>query len=468
MNVWPLRFADVGRDALLFCDEAGGFFRSDDAFLERYANDILTEADRDFLLEGGHGFEGEGDRHHVGFAARWAKRQFVPGPRDYIILVPTLRCDLACRYCQVSRVNANALGFDWTEATLEATLTLLGSLSSDQIKIEFQGGEPLLRLDLLSRARDFCRERFRAAEFVVCTNLQNVSEEAWAFLAAPDTFVSTSFDGDALTHTRQRTFDPAQTTAFLANLERAMSTLGAGKVSALPTIDPEDPPEPAAIIASFAQLGLRSIYLRPVNYHGFARKRFGQGDPELWNNYYQRFIDALIAYNASAAEPMEEYYLSHCLRRIFHAGHHGHVDLRNPNVLGADYLVVDHDGTLYPTDEARMMTRVGQIDLSIGSVFGGLNQERLQILNANADNNFHEDCGQCAFQPFCGVDVIDDLSRYGRIDLPKHETIFCRRHMALFTRIFDLIYSEDAATHRSLAAWLGVPSFDPALAAVHA
>ncbi|MEX0407314.1 His-Xaa-Ser system radical SAM maturase HxsB [Aquibium sp. LZ166] len=468
MKVWPLRFTEVGQEALLFCDEAGVFFRSDESFLTRYARAELSEQDRQFLLEGGHAFMEEGDRHYLGFAARWAKRQFMPGSMDYVILVPTLRCDLACSYCQVSRVNANARGFDWSEETLGATLAFLDRLSTKRIKIEFQGGEPLLRLDLLEHARAFCRKRFVSAEFVVCTNLQNVSDEAWAFLDAPDTYLSTSFDGDVVTHTRQRTYDPARTATFIGNLERAISVVGPEKVSALPTIDPTNGPAPETIIASYARLGIRSIYLRAVNYQGFARKRFGRGDDGCWNQYYDRFIEALLVHNASSDTMMEEYYFTHCLRRIFRGGHHGHVDLRNPNLLGVDYLVVDFDGTLYPTDEARMMTRVGQIDLSIGSVSGGIDGEELATLNAAADNNFHEDCSHCAYQPFCGVDLIDDLSRYDRIDLPKHETAFCRRHTAIFRKAFELIYRNDEAARSSLAAWLDVPAFDPALAPVHA
>ena len=468
MTVWPLRFAEIGQDALLFCDEAGSFFRSDDGFLTRYAKAELSEQDRQFLVDRGHAFVHEGDRHYFGFAARWAKRQFLPGPMDYIILVPTLRCDLACSYCQVSRANENARGFDWSETTLDATLALLDRLSTKRIKIEFQGGEPLLKLDLLERVRDFCRKKFASAEFVVCTNLQNVSDEAWTFLDAPDTYVSTSFDGDVLTHTRQRTFDPARTAAFIGNLERAISMFGPKKLSALPTIDPNDAPSPETIIASYARFGIRSIYLRPVNYQGFARKRFGRGNEAQWNDYYSQFIEALLVHNASSDTIMEEYYFTHCLRRIFRGGHHGHVDLRNPNLLGMDYLVVDFDGTLYPTDEARMMTRVGQIDLSIGSVSTGIDQGKLATLNEAADNNFHEDCSHCAYQPFCGTDLIDDLSRYNRIDLPKHETAFCRRHTAIFAKVFELIYRGDEAARRSLAAWLDVPAFEPALAPVHA
>ncbi|MDT9694272.1 4Fe-4S cluster-binding domain-containing protein, partial [Streptomyces sp. P9(2023)] len=82
---------------------------------------------------------------------------------------------LTCGYCQVSRVSETAKGFDWNEETLEAVLQFLNQLSTTSIKIEFQGGEPLLRLDILEKVRAFCRQRFESAQFVVCTNLQNLS-----------------------------------------------------------------------------------------------------------------------------------------------------------------------------------------------------------------------------------------------------------------------------------------------------
>ena len=39
-----------------------------------------------------------------------------------------------------------ARGYDWDE-TLADVLRFLDSLETDQIKVEFQGGEPLLRID---------------------------------------------------------------------------------------------------------------------------------------------------------------------------------------------------------------------------------------------------------------------------------------------------------------------------------
>lgn len=37
MRTWPLKFRELSQDELLFVDDAGGYFRADGAFLERYA-----------------------------------------------------------------------------------------------------------------------------------------------------------------------------------------------------------------------------------------------------------------------------------------------------------------------------------------------------------------------------------------------------------------------------------------------
>ena len=232
MNIFPLKFraVDVG---ILFADDAGGFFKSDSGFLHRYVSSQLHVSDTQFLVRNGHAFQTTEDLAYTAFSYRWAHRLYQPGPLDYVILVPTLRCNLACGYCQVSRVNEDTPGFDWTPKVLQSVLEFLGSLPRRTLKVEFQGGEPLLALDALIRVRDFCRDHFDKVEFVVCTNLQSVSDEAWAFLADDDTFISTSLDANRATHLRQRTVTEAKTEEFLGNLRRAIEKFGNRKVSAL-------------------------------------------------------------------------------------------------------------------------------------------------------------------------------------------------------------------------------------------
>lgn len=465
MNVWPLKFREAKSGGLIFSDDAGGFFRSDANFLDRYANGRLNDGDLSFLADGGHSYSENMDLSHTSFAYRWARHQSVRQNLSYVILVPTLRCNLSCGYCQVSRAAENASGYDWTEEKLVEVLGFLDGLETNEIKVEFQGGEPLLRVDLLARVRDFCRSRFDQSQFVVCTNLQNLGEAEWLFLASDDTFISTSLDGDRKTHERQRTETAERTDIFFENLATAFARFGPGKISALPTVDVDRPPDFKALIDNFERFGIRSIYLRPINHQGFARRLKPKPDVLFrWNKLHGEFIETLIDHNFRTSRLVEEYYFSLCLRRVLRLGVDSHVDLRNPNFFASDYIVVDYDGRLYPTDEARMLSRIGQIDLSVGSVSDGIEYAKVELLNGSAFNNFDPDCIHCAYQPFCGSDPIDDISRYGRIDLPRNETWFCGRQLSIFDKIFELLYRDDEATRLSIAHWAGVASW-PSLAA---
>lgn len=443
----------------LFVSDAGGFFAGSPAFVGRLEKEALTNEDLIALRELGCRIEDDDLLGSCAHARGVAQRLSQAGQLDYLILVPTLRCNLACSYCQVSRVAQAARGFDWDDSTLEAVLQIINELKTDRVKIEFQGGEPTLRPDLIRAVIDRCA-RFARREFVICTNLQRLDDEILAIFDAPEVFISTSLDGDTATHGRNRTQSDEGTADFLANLEMVIARYGPKKVSALPTVDPDNPPSADELIDAYARHGIDSIFLRPINYQGFARKRHARSREQDsgWRRYYEAFVRRLIERNwRDRGRVLEETYLSVALRRIFRPGQDRHVDLRNPNPMGHDYIVIDHDGCVYPTDESRMLSRSGIVDLAIGDVFTGWSTETRDILNRHATNQFDSACTRCAFQPFCGRDIVDDLARYGRIDLPRHETAFCRRHMHLFGFIFELIYSDDPAVQYSLARWLRLP-----------
>lgn len=459
MSFAPFRLRELEDGGTLMVSDAGRFAMASDGLVDRLADEALTASDLGALSAAGLLIRDDDPLARAAHVRGVADRIAPAGALDYLILVPTLRCNLSCSYCQVSRVSASAPGYDWGDDTLEAVLALIDGLAATRVKIEFQGGEPTLRPDLIRAVIDRCA-RFDHAEFVVCTNLQRVDAEVSAILERPDVFVSTSLDGDVATHARQRTGSAVATGTFLANLRGLIDAHGPRKVSALPTVDPSAPPDPDALIDAYAGLGLDSVFLRPINFQGFARKRHAasrEQDGE-WRRYYERFVRRLIERNwEDRGRVLEETYLSIVLRRIFRPGAERHVDLRNPNPMGVDYVVIDHDGTVYPTDEARMLARSGVVDLSIGDVRSGWDGPRRDLLNASSTNQFDPDCLRCAYQPYCGRDVVDDLARYGRINVPRRDTEFCRRHLHVFDFAFELIYSADEAVAHSLSRWLRLP-----------
>lgn len=457
---WPLKFRDCD-GGVIVADDAGGWFKSSHQFVERLAGGRLTENDDQFLLSSGHAFRNDGDMYQRSFVKRWLARR-MPRSRslDYLIVVPTLRCNLACEYCQVSRAAENAHGYDWDENTTQAVVAFIDRLTSKNVTIEFQGGEPLLRLDLLERVRDFARRRFDEVRFVVCSNFQAVDDSAWGFFESEDTFLSTSIDGPPDVHSRQRTRNAFLTQKTFDNISEFRRRFGNNRLSALPTVDPTDPPDLAELVETYASFGLNSIFLRPVNYQGFARRLMASPTGHSkWASLHSRFIDLLVERNFRTGQVVEEFYFSTALRRVLFPSATGNVDLRNPNPVGRDYLVIDYDGVLYPSDEARMVARTGQIDLAIGTVSDGVDNERLISLNASSLNDMDPDCVHCPYQAFCGTDNVDSISRYGRIDLPRPDTWFCQRHTELFDKVFELLTSADEKVVFSLKAWSGLQTW---------
>src|SRR5438067_663823 len=67
------------------------------------------------------------------------------------LFVVTLRCEHSCPYCQVSRQSENKSAFDMSEETALRALDLTFRTPAEAIKIEFQGGEPMLNFPLIKQ-----------------------------------------------------------------------------------------------------------------------------------------------------------------------------------------------------------------------------------------------------------------------------------------------------------------------------
>lgn len=455
----PLRFRRLDSDTLIFADEAGRFFTGNPDLAIRLVEGRLSERDKDYLKSRGMVIDCE-DVNETAFLHTLARRMEPPAQLSYVILVPTLRCDLSCAYCQVSRAAKNARGYDWDETTLASTIAYLDKNGGKTIQIEFQGGEPTLRMDLIERVAQFARQRFEKPRFVICTNLSNLDNDLRAFIEQEDVSISTSLDGPIWLHQKQRTETEPTTNAFLRNLREACR-LAPGRVHALPTLDVDALPSPNELLDAFDEFGLRSIYLRPVTYHGFARKRHPTSvayDPR-WAAFYERVIEEIINRNQDAKDdPWEEFYLSHLLKRLLRPGENSHADLRSPNWLAYDHQVIDFNGQIYPTDEARMLARSGLIDLSVGHVSSGIDDERRRSLQSNAFNAFDPWCSRCPYQAACGIDPIDDIARHGFVGAAKPSTTFCQRHLHLFDLAMKLLNSPDSAVRATLSKWLSLPA----------
>ena len=109
--------------------------------------------------------------------------------RDFTSLhmvVPTLRCNSSCIYCQVARKDMDADSVDMSKETARKVVKLIFQSPSQYIKIEFQGGDPSTNFPMvkyiIEEAETLNILKRKNLEFIICTNISLLDEEMVEYL----------------------------------------------------------------------------------------------------------------------------------------------------------------------------------------------------------------------------------------------------------------------------------------------
>lgn len=384
------------------------------------------------------------------------------------MFVVTLRCDHSCRYCQVSRVTSDRVKFDMTPEIARRAIDHVFRSPAERLKIEFQGGEPLLNFELVESIVELAQERNvhegRQLEFVVATNLVPLTTMMLEFMAAHGVFVSTSLDGPAFLHDVNRPRPGSNSHELVTEkISLVRERLGRDHVSAIMTTTERSLDHPRAIIDEYVRLGFDAVFLRPISPYGFAVRtgEAAQYQMERFLRFYREGLDYVIELNRGGL-PMLEIYAQIILRKILTPFATGYVDLQAPagTVLGA--VAYNYDGRVYASDEARMLAAMGDDSFCLGHVdddydalFGG---EVAQALAAGSVMESLPGCSDCAFLPFCGADPVFHYRTQGDAIGRKPTSAFCQKNMAIIGLLLSLLKDGDDFTRQLLTSWgTGIP-----------
>ena len=108
---------------------------------------------------------------------------------------------------------------------------------------------------------------------MIATNLAVITDDMLDYCKAKDIYISTSLDGPADLHNRNRPRpggDSYQRT--IAGINKVRNVLGRDKVSALMTTTQGSLPRVKDIIDEYVRSGFDRIFLRPLSPYGFAIK----------------------------------------------------------------------------------------------------------------------------------------------------------------------------------------------------
>ncbi len=463
----PFRFLRWQDDEVLLVNDVGeSTFLGNDAFRRFVARD-LKRLDQDYRELKRKHFLLDADSTVALelLATKYRTRKsFLEGFTGLHMFVVTLRCDHTCRYCQVSRVSQDRRRFDMSEATARRAIRLMFRSPSPRLKVEFQGGEPLLAFD---RVRFIVEETLRRNEsegrdlqFVVTTNLALLDDSILSFFRDHEILISTSLDGPAHIHNANRP-RPGRDSHQIAmrHLDKARSVLGHDRVSAIMTTTQRSLESPREIVDEYLRRGFDSIFLRPISPYGFA-VRTGEAsryETEQFLKFYKTALAHIIELNR-LGEDLVEVYAQILLTRILTPFASGYVDLQSPAGAGLSAVAYNYDGDVYASDEARMLAAMGDSSFRLGNVhrdsyrqiFGG------QTLRALAESSVLETlpgCADCAFQPYCGADPIFHHTTQGDAVGHRPTSRFCAWNMEILRHLFDYLRGDDPFVRRLFMSW---------------
>ncbi|MBI5623316.1 MAG: radical SAM protein [Elusimicrobia bacterium] len=121
-----------------------------------------------------------------------------------LTLILTRACQLACAYCRMNRDPGAVM----EEPVLRRAVDLLMAGPSPQVALDFSGGEPLLRFDLLRRgllyAEEAAKAKAKRLRLDLSTNSLLLDERKAGFLIEHGARIHVSSDGSLATHRRNR------------------------------------------------------------------------------------------------------------------------------------------------------------------------------------------------------------------------------------------------------------------------
>jgi uncharacterized protein len=453
----PFRFTALNEREYVLTNQAGEFLILDRAALEALVRHRLSAAEAVYSDLKSKQFVMDEDSSIAMDLLPLKVRTKLRRLADFTglhIFVVSLRCEHSCPYCQVSRQSDDRLAFDMSPETAEKALALVFRSPSPAIKIEFQGGEPLLNFALIrfivQRAEAWNLAECRNLQFVIATNLALVTDEILEFCRAHDILISTSLDGPADLHNANRprpghdSYERA-----VAGIKRARVTLGRDRVSALMTTTKASLGRVRDIIDEYVAQGFGGIFLRAMSPYGFAIKTkwFAAYDADEWLKFYFDGLDYILALNRSGYA-FTEFYAATILAKMLTPFEPGFVDLRSPAGIGMGAIVYNYDGDIYASDESRMLAEMGDKTFCIGNVHRDRYEDILlsDALLTPIEESFAASapmCSDCAFEPYCGADPVFHHATQGDFVGRKPLSAFCTRNMAIFRRLITLMREND-------------------------
>jgi His-Xaa-Ser system radical SAM maturase HxsB len=484
----PFRHREVGGKILVTSTEGDFALLSRDEFGAFARGDVAKDTPLYKLLAQKNLVRAEFDERRMVERIRARKGFLSWGPNLHIMVV-TLRCNETCVYCHASRANMDATHTDMTPEIADRTVDQIFATTNPSITIEFQGGEPLVAFPIVKRIVERARKKNELAgkslEFTMVSNLSLMDDEKLKWLVENKVQICTSVDGPAVLHDKQRKLvggsAHAQAAQWIKRINEAYAGMGLDPtlyhVEALLTTTRAALPMWKEIVDTYAELGCRALFLRPVDPFGFADKTAPRIEyPRAeYLEFYRSAVDYMLELNLKGVEILER-FAAIFLTKILGGEDPNFLDVRSPCGAAIGQVAYSYDGKIFTCDEGRMLHEMGDDTFLVGEVATPdadakadaadaafrkryrevMSHDTVRAMAVASNLDAQPDCVNCTYQPYCGACPVHNHKTQGSIFGRMRESSLCAVHKGIQDYLFERIGTGGAEVMQVFQRWTTV------------
>ena len=380
------------------------------------------------------------------------------GPSLHIIVL-TSRCNQNCVYCYACPDKVSKRKKDMNEETAKKVIDFIFQTPSPIVKIEFQGGEPLLNFNTLKFIVEYSKERNKEynkrLEFAVSTNLTLMSEEILDYLIKNEVSITTSLDGPEIVNNKNRHY-PDGTSSYDKVTEWIKIIKNRYKIDALLVTTKYSLLHWKEIIDEYLRLGLGIIWVQPLRKIGNALKNWDSigYDAKEFLDFWKKSVEYILELNKEGKE-IKEISTTIILKKILKKSALNFCDLQSPCGAIVSQLSYGPNGGIYVCDEARQnpLFRLGNVKKN-GYEEVMISEKSQNFIKSSINDSLL--CDSCVWKPYCGVCPVCNYSEQGNI-IPKLPLSYkCRINKEMFDYVFKKFLFDEEAKHVFLE-WIKPP-----------
>lgn len=357
------------------------------------------------------------------------------------ILVPTERCNLACKYCCADSNPLKEQRMDWGIA--KKAIDLIVDYIPKRAAVEFAGGEPFLEPDLIERTVEYggaaAEKRGKELVFCVQSNGTLITEDLLQRIEKLSIWLGLSLDGDRVSNDMTRVF-PGNQGAYGA-ITRAIALLqkeGRGN-AAICVVSRANYRRLDKILAGYTELGLTGIKLNPVTCNGRARGDWERLalEPSEFLRFHTQYLDMVSDGDCSIVDENTATMLD-----IIGSRMHPYRCMRSQCGAGRDFMTFTANGDIYPCTQTRSKPKfrlgnIREID-RLNDIWK--NNPIIAKLTERHAGIVVSECRECSYKRFCEAGCpTASYEHFGTMDAPHP---WCQYYRGIYGELFRRLAKE--------------------------